>query len=59
MLWISFYIKDFAENANFVASDETNTYVIDMGEMYTREPVQEVPSNWFNNVCEFFSKLFA
>ncbi len=53
------YLQDFAEKANFVVADESNTVVITMNEMYTRESVQEVPSNWFNDVCEFFSKLFG
>lgn len=53
------YLQDFAENANFVVADESNTVVITLNEMYERETVQEVPSNWFNDVCDFFSKLFG
>ena len=28
-------------------------------EIYEEQFVEDVPSNWFNDVCEFFSKLFA
>ena len=53
------YVKSWAENENYVVKDDTNSIVIKVGEVYQESTVQEVPSNWFNDVCEFFSKLFA
>lgn len=54
------YIKTQATNElGYVEADETNTIVISLGEMYARPNVQEVPSNWFNDVCDFFSKIFG
>ena len=52
-------LKDLAENAGFVEANDTNTVTITLDEMYVKDAVQEVPSNWFNDVCEFFSKIFA
>lgn len=52
-------LKDLAENAGFVEANDTNTVTITLDEMYVKNSVQEVPSNWFNDVCEFFSKIFA
>ncbi len=53
------YIKNWAESENYVVKDDSNTIVIQMNEFYEESAVEEVPSNWFNDVCEFFSKLFA
>ncbi len=52
-------LKLRAEEAGFVDIDETNSSYITLGEFYTEQSVQDLPSNWFNDVCEFFSKLFA
>ena len=52
-------IEKWAESEGYVVKDETNSVVINIGEVYEEETIQEVPSNWFNDVCEFFSKLFA
>ena len=37
----------------------SNTKTIKIDKVYEESTVDEVPSNWFNDVCEFFSKLFA
>ena len=52
-------IEKWAESEGYVIKDETNSVVINIGEVYEEETIQDVPSNWFNDVCEFFSKLFA
>lgn len=52
-------LKLRAEEAGFVEIDETNSVTIKLGEYYTEDVVESLPSNWFNDVCEFFSKLFA
>ena len=44
---------------NFEEINSSNTKTIKIDEVYEEDSVQEVPSNWFNDVCEFFSKLFA
>lgn len=53
------YIRQWAESQNFVEKDETNSAVIYLDEMFDESTVEGIPSNWFNDVCEFFSKLFA
>ena len=52
-------LYDQAQNAGFVESDDSNTYVVSAGEMFVEEEVQDLPSNWFNDVCDFFTKLFS
>lgn len=56
------YIKETVTNPdglNFVESTETNTIVFEVGDVYTEPVIEELPSNWFNDVCDFFSNLFA
>lgn len=53
------YLKQWAESENFVEKDETNSAVIYLNEMYEESTIEDIPSNWFNDVCEFFSNLFA
>lgn len=53
------YLRQWAESENFVEKDETNSAVVYLDEMYKETECQDIPSNWFNDVCEFFSKLFA
>lgn len=52
-------IVDRAEDAGFVKSDDTNTVHVELGEMFEEQVVQDLPSNWFNDVCNFFSNLFS
>jgi hypothetical protein len=54
------YLRQWAETNEFVEADDTNTIVVDLSQFYT-EPAgpEEIPSNWFNDVCEFLSRLFA
>ena len=47
-----------AEN-NYKPVSSENTKVIRIDKIYEESTVQEVPTNWFNDVCEFFSRLFA
>ena len=53
------YIDNWAKVEGFKDKNEENTIVVKLGEFYEEPVVEEVPTNWFNNVCEFFSKLFA
>lgn len=54
------YVENWADNNDYVEKQEgVNSFTINIDEIYEEEVIQEVPSNWFNNVCEFFSKLFA
>lgn len=54
------YLKSWAESNEFVDANETNTIVVDISKFYEEEPMPEdIPSNWFNDVCEFLSALFA
>lgn len=52
-------VKNRLENSGYVKSDETNTYYVSSGDFYTEKTVEDLPSNWFNDVCEFLSGLFA
>ena len=52
-------IKIKAENEGYVDSTSDNTIVVDFNSYYTEPTVEELPSNWFNDVCDFFAKLFA
>ena len=54
------YVDDWAKNNGYVDKKEgVNSFKINVNEIYEEEVLQEVPTNWFNDVCEFFSKLFA
>ena len=54
------YVENWAEQNNYVnKQDGVNSFTINIDEIYEEQFVEEVPSNWFNDVCEFFSKLFA
>ena len=54
------YVDDWAGKNGYVdKQDGVNSFKININEIYEEEVLQEVPTNWFNDVCEFFSKLFA
>ena len=54
------YVENWAEKNNYVnKEDGVNSFTINIDEIYEEQIVEDVPSNWFNDVCEFFSKLFA
>ena len=48
-----------SEGLGFVESTSSNTVSLEMGEVYTEPVIEELPSNWFNDVCDFLSGLFA
>ena len=52
-------VKNLATNSGFVDSSDINTTSLSIGEVYTEPVIEELPSNWFNDVCDFFSNLFA
>lgn len=52
-------IKEKAEQQGYVDSNDTNTVVVEVGETYTKPAAQEVPSNWFNDFCNFLSRIFG
>lgn len=52
-------VKDLASSSGYVDSTDLNTTVLEMGEVYTEPTIEKLPSNWFNDVCDFFSGLFA
>lgn len=51
-------LKEKIEEAGFIESNETNTITISLDEMYKEKTVSEIPSNWFNDVCNFISSIF-
>lgn len=52
-------VKQSASNSGYVESTDSNTTPLSIGEVYTESVIEELPSNWFNDVCDFFSNLFA
>ncbi len=48
-----------ASKDGFVDRSAENTTVLSVGEVYTEPTIEDLPSNWFNDVCDFFSNLFA
>lgn len=53
------YLEEWAKNKGYTKDIDDFTKVIELGEMYENSTIEDIPSNWFNDVCEFFSKLFA
>lgn len=53
------YLEIWAEQNGYTENIEDHTVTIELTEMYNEPTVEKIPSNWFNDVCEFFSKLFA
>ena len=39
--------------------ENVNSFTLSMEDYYIEPEIEKLPSNWFNDVCEFFSKLFA
>ena len=48
-----------ASDAGFTDKSNANTMKIPLDDMYNEATIDEIPSNWFNDICEFFSKLIA
>lgn len=36
-----------------------NSFKLSLDDFYEEPEIEKIPSNWFNDVCEFFSNLFA
>ena len=36
-----------------------NSFVFSLDDFHVEQEIEKLPSNWFNDVCEFFSQLFA
>lgn len=51
-------LTDSENGLNFVDSSEHTEY-LKFGDVYTEPVVEDLPSNWFNDVCDFLSGLFA
>ncbi len=51
-------IKIKAQNEGYVDANDNNTIVVDFKSYYADEVVEELPSNWFNDVCDFLAGLF-
>ncbi len=52
-------IKKLAEREGYVDVTDENTITVSLGEEHYEAKIEDLPSNWFNDVCEFFSKLFG
>lgn len=52
-------LKKWAVFEGFHEIQDSNTMVIQLDEMYEESSTEELPSNWFNDVCKFISGLFA
>lgn len=53
------YLEARVKDAGFVESNESNTAYGQLGELYEEPHVDNVHSNWFNDLCNFLSKLFS
>jgi cell division protein FtsL len=51
-------IREIAESSNFVESNDTNTFEILLDDMFLEPIPPEVPTNWFDDVCDFITSLF-
>lgn len=52
-------LRKRANDAGFTDKNNTNTMHISLDEMYSETTIEKIPSNWFNDICEFFSNLVA
>ncbi len=50
--------KMLAEASGYVQVTDENTKFIQLGEMHTEAKPASIPSNWFNDVCNFLIKVF-
>ena len=52
-------VDEYITNGNYAEPTEDNTVVVDFESYYAESAVEDLPSNWFNDVCDFFARLFA
>ena len=52
-------LKEWADSNGFYEKDQTNTMVIELDDMYLESTTEELPTNWFDSICQFFSNLVA
>ena len=50
--------KKLAEASGYVQVTEENSKIISLGEMHTEATPTQIPSNWFNDVCNFLINVF-
>ena len=50
--------NEWVADNGYTTVNSENTKVIRVDKIFKESTVEEVPTNWFNDVCEFFSKLF-
>lgn len=50
---------DYFESQGFTEANESNTKFRTRDELYEEPTTNEIPSNWFNDLGEFFSKIFG
>ena len=51
-------IRELANEKGYVPANENNKITLTLDEMYEEQIIPEVPSNWFNDVCNFVSSIF-
>ncbi len=52
-------VESEAIDAGYEKIDDTNKINVDIDEVYDDHTINEMPSNWFNDVCEFLSGIFS
>ena len=52
-------IKLKAENEGYVDQNVDNTIDVEVKKIYEETAVEDLPSNWFNDVCDFLSGIFS
>lgn len=53
------HLESLAREAGYIDADDSNSVHISLDDMYTEETIEKIPSNWFNDVCEFITSLFG
>lgn len=52
-------VGDMSSSGYVEKVDGENSFTFSLDEFYTEPEIEKLSSNWFNDVCEFFSKIFA
>ena len=52
-------VEEYITSGHFNPVSEQNTDYVKLYETYEETDIEDLPSNWFNDVCEFLSNLFS
>lgn len=52
-------VQDWIKENDFVERSDDNSVEIELDYQDSTPVIEDIPSNWFNDLCDFFSNLFA